>query len=221
MLSRFLCLCEVGSVSISVYRTAQKGKAFVQGHRAGVCNSLELPGAGVIRLNSPSQEYEKWVRDVKGLAKQWYGPAQQRVSCYCCCLFAQFCLTLCDPMDCSTPDPPVLHYLLEFAQIHVHGVGDAISIVLTVISVQVGSGCGELLLKSFPTSFISRLTRGATHTSVRVPSLLEGWLALLVRSWHGCPAMLTLGPLAFWQGSARCLGCCPLTNELYPRGGHF
>ena len=29
-------------------------------------------------------------------------------------------------MDCSTPGFPVLHYLLEFAQTHVHWVGDAI-----------------------------------------------------------------------------------------------
>ena len=29
-------------------------------------------------------------------------------------------LTLCDLMDCSTPDFPVLHYFLEFVQIHVH-----------------------------------------------------------------------------------------------------
>ena len=27
--------------------------------------------------------------------------------------------TLCDPMDCSTPGIPVLHYLLQFAQTHV------------------------------------------------------------------------------------------------------
>ena len=33
---------------------------------------------------------------------------------------------LCEPMDCSTPGYPVLHYLLEFAQSHVHWVGDAI-----------------------------------------------------------------------------------------------
>ena len=35
----------------------------------------------------------------------------------CCCSVAQFCLTLWDPMDCSTPGFPVLHYLLDFAQI--------------------------------------------------------------------------------------------------------
>ena len=33
---------------------------------------------------------------------------------------AQLCLTLCDPMDCSTPGLPVHHQLLEFAQTHVH-----------------------------------------------------------------------------------------------------
>ena len=39
---------------------------------------------------------------------------------------AQSCLTLCDPMDCSTPDFPVHHQLLEFTQTHIHRVGDAI-----------------------------------------------------------------------------------------------
>ena len=29
-------------------------------------------------------------------------------------------------MDCSPPGFPVLHYLPEFAQTHVHGVGDVI-----------------------------------------------------------------------------------------------
>ena len=39
---------------------------------------------------------------------------------------AQSCPTLCSPMDCSTPDFPVHHQLPEFAQTHVHWVGDAI-----------------------------------------------------------------------------------------------
>ena len=38
----------------------------------------------------------------------------------------QLCLTLCDPMDCSTPAFPVLRYLLEFAQTHVRRVDNAI-----------------------------------------------------------------------------------------------
>ena len=32
----------------------------------------------------------------------------------------QLCLTLCHPMDCSTPGLPVHHQLLEFTQAHVH-----------------------------------------------------------------------------------------------------
>ena len=39
---------------------------------------------------------------------------------------AQSCPTLCDPMNHSTPGLPVHHQLLEFTQIHVHLVGDAI-----------------------------------------------------------------------------------------------
>ena len=39
---------------------------------------------------------------------------------------AQWCPTLCDPMDCSTLGFPVLHYLPELAQTNVHRVGDAI-----------------------------------------------------------------------------------------------
>ena len=43
-----------------------------------------------------------------------------------CCSVAQSCLTLCDPMDCSTPGLPVTHHLPKFAQVHVHCIGDAI-----------------------------------------------------------------------------------------------
>ena len=39
---------------------------------------------------------------------------------------AQSCLTLCDPMNHSTPGLPVHHQLPEFTQTHVHRVSDAI-----------------------------------------------------------------------------------------------
>ena len=59
------------------------------------------------------------------------------ISCVCVCvcvsvLVAQFssvtqsCLTLCDPMNRSTPGLPVHHQLPEFTQTHVHWVGDVI-----------------------------------------------------------------------------------------------
>ena len=37
-----------------------------------------------------------------------------------CCSVTKLCLTLFNPMDCSTPGLPVLHHLPEFAQAHVH-----------------------------------------------------------------------------------------------------
>ena len=46
--------------------------------------------------------------------------------CYQFSSVAQLCLSLCDPMDCSTPGLPVHHQLPESTQTHVHWVGDAI-----------------------------------------------------------------------------------------------
>ena len=39
---------------------------------------------------------------------------------------AQSCLTLCDPMNCSTPGLAVRHQLPEFTETRVHRVSDAI-----------------------------------------------------------------------------------------------
>ena len=41
-------------------------------------------------------------------------------------VLSQSCPTLCNSMDCSTPAYPVLYYLPEAAQTHVHLVSDAI-----------------------------------------------------------------------------------------------
>ena len=38
----------------------------------------------------------------------------------------QSCPTLCNPMDCNKPGFPVHHQLPEFAQTHIHWVGDTI-----------------------------------------------------------------------------------------------
>ena len=45
----------------------------------------------------------------------------------CCCWVAKSCLTLCSPMDCSTPGLPVPHHLPKFTQVHVHWMRDAIN----------------------------------------------------------------------------------------------
>ena len=55
----------------------------------------------------------------------WLGIVHYGFHC-CCYSMTQSCLILWDPVNCSMPDFPVLHYLLELAQTHVHCIGDAI-----------------------------------------------------------------------------------------------
>ena len=52
--------------------------------------------------------------------------AQSWKSICCCCSVIQSYLTLWDPIDCSMPGLPVPHQLPEFAQVHVHCIGDDI-----------------------------------------------------------------------------------------------
>ena len=53
--------------------------------------------------------------------------AHTATGAFCCfCSVIKSCPTLCDPMECSNPGFPVLHYLPESAQIHVHWISDAI-----------------------------------------------------------------------------------------------
>ena len=56
---------------------------------------------------------------------------QQKYKCTmnrirCSCSVTQSCPALCAPMDCSMAGFPVPHHLLEFAQVYVHRVSDAI-----------------------------------------------------------------------------------------------
>ena len=46
----------------------------------------------------------------------------------CCFWVAKSSSTLCDPMDCSMPGFPVPSHFPEFAQVHVHWIGDAIQL---------------------------------------------------------------------------------------------
>ena len=43
-------------------------------------------------------------------------------------LLLSTCSILCDPMDCSSPGLSVPYHLLEFAQVHVHCISDAIQL---------------------------------------------------------------------------------------------
>ena len=91
-----------------------------------LCREYWLLGLGaltVIRINPvpPGSQYSSFL-GLKLKLMDTYVPS----ICCCCCSAAKSCPTLCDPVDCSLPGSSVLHYLLEFAQIHVHWVGNAI-----------------------------------------------------------------------------------------------
>ena len=59
-----------------------------------------------------------WHHQLNGLKfEQTLGDGDELLYCY---LVAKLCLTVCNPMNHSTPGFPVFHYLPECAQIHVH-----------------------------------------------------------------------------------------------------
>ena len=98
----------------------------------------------------------------------------------------QSCLTLCNPMNRSTPGLPVHHQLLEFTQTHVHWVGDN---HLTISSFVVPfSSC----LQSFPTSgsfqksqfFTSGRQRiGVSVSTLVLPMNTQDWSPLGWTGW--------------------------------------
>ena len=106
------------------------------------------------------------------------------------------CLTLCDPMDCSTPDCPVLHYRLEFVQIHVHWVGDAIQPSLLLLSPSLPAFNLSQIQSLF--QWVSSLHQVAKllklqHQSFQCIFMFDFLLDWLV--WSPC------SPRAFWESS--------------------
>ena len=73
----------------------------------------------------------------------------------CCCSATKSCPTLWDSMNCSILGLSVLHYLLEFAQIHAHWVSDAIQpshAVIPFCCLQSFSASGSFLMSQIFTS---------------------------------------------------------------------
>ena len=93
--------------------------------------------------------------------------------CYCCCSVTKSRLTICDPMNGSTPGFPVLHPLPEFAQTHVHWVSDAIQPSHPVAPF-------SFWLQSFPASGsfpMSQLFTSSALASV-LPMNIQSWFPL-------------------------------------------
>ena len=87
----------------------------------------------------------------------------------CCCAVSQLCLTLCDPMDCSTPGLPVPHHLLEFAQVHVHYTDDAIlSWVFCLDSTSISSSDTLISLLIWTYLFLYTVSKKKTKTKTLI-----------------------------------------------------
>ena len=94
---------------------------------------------------------------------------------------AQSCLTLCGPMDCSTPGVPVHHQLPELAQTHVHQTGDAIqpSHPLSIpfsSCLQSSPASQSLPMSQFYTPGGQRI--GASASASVLPMNIQNWFPL-------------------------------------------
>ena len=98
-------------------------------------------------------------------------------------------LSLSNSMDCSTPDFPVLHYLLECTQSHVHRVYDAIqpshpllppSLLALNLSFPVSRS--SAMSQHFASGGQSNGSLGSASASV-LPLNIQGWSPLGLTGW--------------------------------------
>ena len=95
-------------------------------------------------------------------------------------------------MDCSTPGSSVLHYLPEFAETHVHWVGDTIQPSHPLLSPsplllpQSFPGSGSFIVSWLFTSGDQSI--GASALAPVLPMSIQGWFPLGLTVWSSrCP----------------------------------
>ena len=96
-----------------------------------------------------------------------------------CCSVARSCLTLCDPIDCSTTGFLVLHHFLEFVQTYVHWFGDTIQPYLSSVVpffFQSFPASGSFLVSQFFTSGGQSI--GPSASASVLPMSIQGWFPL-------------------------------------------
>ena len=124
-----------------------------------------------------------------------------------CCSVAKLCLTLCAPMNCSTPGFPVLHCFLEFIQTPVHWVRmPSIHLILCQPLLLLPSIFPQIRVfsnKSTPNSSVDKEYAcnagdpGWIPGSGRSPG--EGLDYPLQYSWTSLVAQLVKNPPAMWE----------------------
>ena len=79
-----------------------------------------------VRSSSPDSSSRIWAKEMSEVICNSSSPLCSKNSFKCLSSVAQSCLTLCDPMNRSTPGLPVHHQLPDFTETQVHRVRDAI-----------------------------------------------------------------------------------------------
>ena len=164
----------------------------------------------------------------EGLGQDFKGPLSPNSHC---CSVTKSWPTLCAPMDCSTPSFPILHYLLECAQTHVHWGSDAIqpSHPLSLSSSLALSLSQHWAL--FPVNWL--FTSGGTSVSASVlPKNIQGWfpLGLISLLPKGCSRVFSNTTIrkhqsfsaqpSFWSSChiRTSKSCSVVSDCLWPRG---
>ena len=123
----------------------------------------------------PSFRGSSWPRDgtcISCLAGGFFTTKAPGKTC-CCCSVTKSCPTVYNPMDWSMPGFPILHYLPEFAQTHVHWISDSIQPSHSLSS----PFPSALNLSQHPGLF------GSSHQVTKVsasvlPIFIQGWFPL-------------------------------------------
>ena len=101
--------------------------------------------------------------------------------CCSCCSVDESCLTVCGPMDCSTPGSPVFHYLMKFAQILVHWFG-----WWYYLTISSSAAPSSFCLQYFPISWFftsSGQSIGVWASASVLPMNIQDWFSLGLTGW--------------------------------------
>ena len=128
------------------------------------------------------------------------------------------CVWLCNPMDCSTSEFPVLHQLPELAQTHVHWVDDAIQPSCPQFS-SVTQSCPTLCnpmdrrMPGFPVHQLPELVQTHVH---RVSDAIQPYLLYLPFSscFQSFPASGSFPLSQFFASGGQSIGVSALTSVL-------
>ena len=86
----------------------------------------DLPDLGMKLASLKSPAFQAGSLPLGPPGKPWLLRERWKFSSVPFSSVSRLCPTLCNPMNCSTPDLPVHHQLPQSTQTHVHWVGDAI-----------------------------------------------------------------------------------------------